>query len=195
MRLTRVAIDGDGRRPAPPDGGARARARRPSAARGRVHRPARRRHPGRVRVGRARRGPGRPGYGRLRGLAVAEDTKLVVRGDLPGSDPALHRVSSQRADLGYERDRLLERLESAARACVRPPMSAGARCAVAGRARRAPRGGSRRRRRLRAGPWAEPVEGRSIRAGHPDPHRRDRPRPAPARSDGARHGAGRVGGR
>ena len=48
------------------------------------------------------------------GLAAAEDTKLVVRaGDLPGSDPALHRVSSQRADLGYERDRLLERLESA----------------------------------------------------------------------------------
>jgi hypothetical protein len=48
------------------------------------------------------------------GLAVPAELDLVVRaGDLPGSDPALHRVSSRRADLGYERDRLLERLESA----------------------------------------------------------------------------------
>jgi hypothetical protein len=48
------------------------------------------------------------------GLSVPADIDLVVRpGDLPGSDPALHRVSSRRADLGYERDRLLERLESA----------------------------------------------------------------------------------
>ena len=48
------------------------------------------------------------------GRSVPADVDLVVRpGDLPGSDPALHRVSSRRADLGYERDRLLERLESA----------------------------------------------------------------------------------